>query len=145
MDLFEAELMATNLIAEHKPDYKFGWIRAVRILGKCSFRRKTIFLSKAYVKLNSEDSVRDTILHELAHAKVGAGIGHSRPWREMSILMGANPSAYSKEGLNSVERPYIGICKKCGLTFERHRLPRKRKLHHISCGSIDGAIEWKRK
>ena len=37
-------------------------------LGTCSYVKKTIYLAKWYTELNDESEVRDTILHEIAHA-----------------------------------------------------------------------------
>ena len=68
MDLAAAENMARTLIAQHAPDYTFGWNNRKTQAGVCRFDTKRIELSRAVAAINEEAEVRDTVLHECAHA-----------------------------------------------------------------------------
>src|SRR4051812_25930717 len=65
--------------------------RMNRALGQCRYRTRTIQLSLAHVRLNDAVKVRETILHEVAHALVGPGHGHDRVWRAMAVRVGTRP------------------------------------------------------
>ena len=73
MNLDQAEQLALSLMREHGllPRWSFAFDRAERRFGSCNERKRRITLSAAIVRLNSESEVRDTILHEIAHALVG--------------------------------------------------------------------------
>ena len=51
-------------------DWQFGWDRAKRRLGVCRLLEKSITISIHFVRANLETphEIRDTILHEIAHA-----------------------------------------------------------------------------
>ena len=78
MDIRKAEILALTLIEKHLSNDKFDWQfkfdNSKRRFGQCVYGRKyglpyhMIKLSKPLVALNSEEQVRDTILHEIAHA-----------------------------------------------------------------------------
>ena len=74
--------------------WSFGWDRAVRRLGCCSYAKKCITLSRHYVAMYLErdpDMVRRTILHELAHALAMThhrARGHGRVWQYYCAALG---------------------------------------------------------
>lgn len=82
------------LIALGLSDWSFGWDRAVRRLGCCSYTRRRITLSRHYVAaylLKNADMVRRTVLHELAHALTMVRhhkSGHGRLWQQYCTLLG---------------------------------------------------------
>lgn len=69
-----------------------GWSlcydRAKRRLGQCRYRTKQISLSSHMVKGDSDANIRDTLLHEIAHALVGHRAGHGLVWRAKAIEIG---------------------------------------------------------
>lgn len=71
--------------------WQFVWSNNVSKLGKCSYRRKSIYLSRLWAVQLPEHEAQDTILHEIAHA-LAPGDGHGRIWKQKCILVGANPS-----------------------------------------------------
>jgi SprT-like family len=72
--------------------------RLERIAGQCDHKRKTIHLGDFYVAENDEGEVRDTILHEIAHALHGpGGQPHGREWKEIARNIGARPQAHTAE------------------------------------------------
>lgn len=74
--------------------WSFGWDRAVRRLGCCSYGKRRITLSRHYVAAYLEKDatmVRRTVLHELAHALAMVKHrerGHGRVWRYYCNLLG---------------------------------------------------------
>jgi len=71
--------------------WKFKWDRATRRFGCCHHQRKIISLSLPLTRLNPETQVRDTLLHEIAHA-LTPGQGHNRHWKKKCVEVGAQPS-----------------------------------------------------
>ena len=113
MNTREAESLVYKYMAKHElPDeWLFRWQNKKSSLGTCSYNRKEIRLSKWYVELNDLASVRDTILHEIAHAlsfiRYGSeGIGHGRLWKKVCREIGAIPKASSKEKLIKPKNHY---------------------------------------
>jgi hypothetical protein len=55
---------------EHQllPKWSFQFDSAKLAFGKCNFTDRVISLSRHLVELNNEAEVRDTVLHEIAHA-----------------------------------------------------------------------------
>ena len=70
MELADAESLALELMRQHGllPRWKFKFDRAIRRFGCCNEGKRLISLSARLTELNSEYEVRDTILHEIAHA-----------------------------------------------------------------------------
>ena len=100
MNVREAESLVYKYMAKHDlPDeWLFRWQNKKRSLGICSYNKKEIRLSKWYVELNDLISVRDTILHEIAHALSyvyygSEGIGHGKLWKDICREIGATPKA----------------------------------------------------
>lgn len=136
MDLDAARSMALELMTSHglRNTYKadnywtFEFDRAKTRWGQCQHKQKIISLSKYYTEVNSEESIRDTILHEIAHALVGSGHGHNHIWRAKCLEIGAKPVRCEKG--NSPEGKYIAICSGCEKVY--HAYKRRRRLS--SCG-----------
>ena len=94
MNLHEAEQMARSIIREQlDADWSFRWNNRKRAFGVCHYRKKTIQLSTVLTATEPEHKVRDTVLHEVAHALAGASAKHGPRWREMARAVGATPRA----------------------------------------------------
>lgn len=110
MELYDAMVLARELMQEHKlidHGFEFKWIKSKRVFGSVRARGtlRILNLSSKLVSLNEEKHVRDTILHEIAHAldfirngykwrrhsKSGRGIGHDHVWRSICREIGASP------------------------------------------------------
>jgi predicted SprT family Zn-dependent metalloprotease len=130
MDLTEAEQLATRLMREHGlAGWSFRFDRATRRFGCCNFGRREISLSKAIVLLNDEPEVRDTILHEIAHAKAGPKAGHGPTWKAHAAALGCDARrCYDTASVRTPARKFQGTCPSCGFTIHRHRRTQ------ISCG-----------
>ena len=134
MNLVDAESLARSLMREHglTPRWKFSFDRAIRRFGCCNERKRLITLSARLTELNSEYEVRDTILHEIAHALVGVRAGHGRKWRRMASIIGCNARSCYGDEVRQPPGKFVGHCPTCG--YEIHRSRRRR----VSCGKCDG-------
>ena len=82
VDLDDAARMARALMAEHGlRGWSLVFDRAKRRAGICRYDQRVIGLSAPLTALHGEADVRDTVLHEIAHALVGARHGHDATWR----------------------------------------------------------------
>src|SRR5688572_6617188 len=88
MDFITAEKMAKQLMALHGlNEWNFKWIKTISIAGRCNYPKKLIMLSCKIVLINDESNVRNTILHEIAHA-LTPGKGHSKEWKRKAKEIG---------------------------------------------------------
>ena len=83
--------LAADLLRQHGLAGQ-GWTAALddatRRAGACNYRKKTIFLTRLFVRAATEADVRDTILHEIAHALVGAQHHHDATWKAAARAIG---------------------------------------------------------
>ncbi|WP_370248890.1 SprT-like domain-containing protein [Nocardioides sp.] len=125
MDPVAARALAQQLMADHGLE---GWTvvldTAVRRAGVCRFADRTIGLSAPLTRLHDETQVRETILHEIAHALVGPRHGHDRVWRETARRLGASGERCLPADTPAPEAPWVGTCP-AGHTSTRHRRPER--------------------
>ncbi len=135
MTLEKTEKLALKLIKEHNlTDWSFRFDNAVVRFGLCSYRKKQISLSKELVLINNRKKVKNTILHEIAHALVGSGNGHNWFWRAKALEIGCDGErCYSLESVKPVVGKLSAKCDVCGRVFYRHRKPETRKHCSKSC------------
>lgn len=129
METYDASRLARTLMNQHGlGHWIFEFSRAERINGDCSHHHQRIRLSRHYVQLNSEELVRDTILHEIAHALVGPGHGHDHAWKRKCVEIGARPVRCKDAAeINTVPARWIGTCPNCGTESHMLRLTEKAK------------------
>ena len=89
-------------------------------------RHKSIQLSGPLSVLNSEEEIRKTTLHEIAHALTWDEKEHHGPkWREVVVAIGGESNrCYNPQTINRPTGKYTATCSGCGATFNRHRLTR---------------------
>jgi len=127
MDLKIAEIKSKMLMIEHgliQEGWKFAFNRRLSSLGLCSHNRRTIYLSAKYTQLNDwEPEMKDTVLHEIAHAFCGFGHGHDLYWKMKCLQVGANPCRLAQGDIvcppRKKEKKYIATC--CGKTYQVQR------------------------
>lgn len=133
MELEKAKELANELIGRKHLLYRDGWRfefdNAKRRLGCCNFTYKTISLSKAITLINDESIIRNTILHEIAHALVGRGHGHDWVWRQKALEIGCDGNRCCSNSVR-VEGKYKAICNSCKKVSYAHR----EKKRDVSCG-----------
>jgi predicted SprT family Zn-dependent metalloprotease len=146
VDLEAARTLATGLMAEHVElqDWRLIFSRhARRTLGVCRHRQRVIVLSTAFVTLNDEPTVRDIVLHELAHALVGPGHGHDAVWQAKAVELGANPDRVCT---TAVMPPgdWQATCPSCNRAFHQYRQPTRRYWCR-RCGAEAGTLTFTRR
>ena len=95
MELNVVKMLADKLLDEHgliEKGWCFSFDRAKRRAGSCNFLKKEITIAKAYAKQQEVVEVKNTILHEIAHALVGPQHGHSKIWKQKAIEIGCDAS-----------------------------------------------------
>ena len=89
--------------------------------------------------LNGIDEVRDTILHEIAHALCPKD-GHGPRWRATCRRIGARPArCYTEASVISPPRapaPYRFGCPRCGWWVERRKRSRRAYLCKLCRGKV---------
>ncbi len=87
--IIDIEQEATRLMAEHGlRKWSFRFDHATRRAGCCSYHNKTISLSIHLALTGSDQDIRDTILHEIAHALVGKKHNHDAVWKAKAVEIG---------------------------------------------------------
>ena len=123
MDLRMALAMGRGLMEQHGLD---DWIlvfdRAKTRAGACRPARREIALSAPLTRLHDEAEVRDTLLHEIAHALVGARHGHDAVWQAKALELGCSGERCSSAEAPTLEGAWRATCPE-GHTLTRHRQP----------------------
>ncbi len=143
MDVAEASDLAKKLMSEHQLEgWTFKLNNARRQLGVCKEFVKRIELSKQYVLHNDRAHIVDTILHEIAHALVGAKHGHDAVWKQMCEHLGCVPRACESTAVMP-EGNWKAQCPSCFKTFSQHRKPKHlRGLYCRGCGPKNGPLQF---
>ncbi len=122
MNLAMAEFLAKDLMKEHgliSKGWTFKFDRAVSRFGqtKQSVNRstgrieRTISLSKPLTEKRDEMKVRNTILHEIAHALVGVQHGHDIVWKRQAMAIGCDGQRCSEIAPEERVKPnYAVVC-----------------------------------
>ncbi|TDE94808.1 M48 family peptidase [Occultella glacieicola] len=147
MDLQNAHALAHELLAEHGlTGWTFGFDNAKRRAGACRYDRRRITISRYLTELHAPDQVRDTLLHEIAHALAGHGAGHGPRWRRIALSIGCSAQRCVPAGAGAVPAPWVGLCP-AGHEHGRFRRPSR----PLACGrcsrrfSTAHLIVWRRR
>ena len=111
--LLRVTRQAERLISLHGlKRWSFQFDDAIRRAGSCIHGARVITLSRLYCLNAPEADVRDTILHEIAHALAGPKHNHDKVWREKARAIGCT----AERCHNVVFAPprYIMFCEMCG-------------------------------
>ena len=139
MNVSHAQDLAEQLIAKHlhhpTHPWKFRWNKRKRSAGLCSYGRRTIELSIVLTSYASEEEVRDTILHEIAHG-LTPGHHHDYVWQAKAKEIGADGKrCYSEETKPEMALAHKEISKYkavCKNGHEHYKNKMSRRNH--SCG-----------
>lgn len=81
--------LALKLMAKHGlKRWRFRFDHSTRCAGSCNYWERTITLSFDLARTGSDNDIRDTILHEIAHALVGKKHNHDAVWRAKAMEIG---------------------------------------------------------
>ena len=151
MKAMDAYALGRKLMNQHGlSDWTIELDRAKRRFGVCRYTSKRIGLSKILVELNNEKQVKDTLLHEIAHALVSHGDGHNNVWKQKALEIGCAPSRTYDDTVVRPQSKFTGTCPNCGKTARAERRPSPT----MSCGeccrnfnsnkwSIEYRFAWK--
>jgi predicted SprT family Zn-dependent metalloprotease len=140
MDIKQAENIAIELMNKHdlckargKRHWKFKFDKSVSRFGLCSYRKRTISISRQLTELNSESEFIDTVLHEIAHALhwlEGNRGGHDARWKKIATEIGCNGQRCYGQDVITMKKAK-GCCPMCGKEILRHR--KNEDLFCLSC------------
>lgn len=123
MELTKALVMGRDLMREHGlTDWVLVLDRAKTRAGACRFGRQEISISQWLTLLHDEDEVRETILHEIAHALAGPSHGHDATWRAVAKSIGSRGERCASAEVARVAGAWQGVCSH-GHTVDRHKRP----------------------
>ena len=135
MDLIRAKKLAEGLVKKHLGNAKNSWVfkfdNARKRFGMCQWGggKYVVSLSKHLTLLNDEPQVRDTILHEIAHALDVEDRGysnHDANWRQIALSIGCNGErCYSSKEVVQPQMKYTVKCNNCGNESKAMRQPRR--------------------
>ncbi|MFP4146006.1 MAG: SprT-like domain-containing protein [Phycisphaeraceae bacterium] len=142
MNQWIAANLAQKLLAEHGlENWAFRYNHRKRAMGLCRYDEKRIELSLHFVRRNGEAAVRDTILHEIAHAIAGPEAGHGPKWRRVCQQIGAEPTRCGEAKMPAGR--WQATCPNCGQRYARHRRPMRGRTYHCRpCGPTRGRLRF---
>ena len=136
----DAREMAHELMRRHGlAGWQFRFDHARRRFGSCRYEPRLITLSRPLTILNGPEQVRDTLLHEIAHA-LTPGDGHGAKWKARCRELGAKPvRCYGDDAVVSPPRAaarYRLGCLACAWWVERRRLTRAKLICRKCRGTL---------
>ncbi|NJC71645.1 SprT family zinc-dependent metalloprotease [Planosporangium thailandense] len=144
MELDEARELAVGLMAEHGlSGWRLVFDEAKTRAGVCRPDTREIGLSRPLTRLYDREQVRDTVLHEIAHALVGTRHGHDRVWRATALRIGCSGTRCVSEEAPRLEGAWVGVCP-AGHRSTAHRRPTRVKSCRHCSPIFDTAalLEW---
>ena len=127
LDIKEAYMFGNKLLAEHgllQQGWRFDLSNEKQTLGRCYHQRKLITYSVHYLRESIEE-IRDTILHEIAHALIGEDHGHDYVWKAKCVEIGAKPERLASETNYVPKANYRIECPECFWSVTRLRMRRR--------------------
>jgi len=114
--------------------WSFGLARTRRRLGVCKYRAKRIEIAEYYARHSPEETVLDTLRHEIAHALAGPAAGHGPKWKAVAVRLGATPESCETSG-QAVVPPgdWRATCPSCEKTYHRYRRPMRLSGYRCRC------------
>lgn len=138
--------LAREIMNDHGlEDWTVAMNRATGRAGICYHTRRLLGFSKLIMSAFDEAEVRNTILHEIAHALVGAGHGHDTIWRRKFVSIGGNgktctdASATVAQAIEAQSK-YRATCDGCGETYSAQR--RKKSFGRSMCSTATCPASW---
>ncbi|MGC5166462.1 SprT-like domain-containing protein [Luteimicrobium sp. DT211] len=107
-------------------DWDLVFDQAVRRAGATRFDRRSISLSaplmQRYAQEGAHDEIRETVLHEIAHALAGRRHNHDATWQAIARRIGSTGRRTVAPEAPAIEADWVGTCP-AGHTMTRHRRP----------------------
>jgi predicted SprT family Zn-dependent metalloprotease len=122
--------------------WEFGFNRRKRGLGLCRYTERRIELSLHFVIGHDELSIRDVILHEIAHALAGHEAAHGPLWRAIAEAIGARPERCGDARMPAGR--WQATCPACRQQYDRIRRPKRRSTYICpKCGPDLGQLRFR--
>ena len=132
----EIFLMARDLISKHSELdlWRFSFENYKKSFGRCNYTTRTISISSYLCDSMTNIAIKDTLIHEIAHA-LTRGHGHDNVWRRKCAELGGVPERTASLSKSLIEgailqSKYTLTCPCCGYKIPKHRAIK----HSISCG-----------
>ena len=117
--LAQVAVVAERLMSRHGlKGWSFQFEDASKQAGVCIFGLKVIGLSRLYCLHATDPQVRDTILHEIAHALVGRKHNHDAAWKAVARSIGCTGDRCHT--VQFAPPRYIARCGACGWAIKRN-------------------------
>ena len=146
MKLQDAKTLALQLMNQHMPNlvalgWTFSFNQRTGSFGVCNHKSKEIQLSSILTPACTDESVRNTVLHEIAHA-LTPGHKHDYIWRRQFVNLGGSGertggednfvSTDTREKVMQENRRFRLTCAIHGAQAHMTRMP-KRKFSCPKC------------
>lgn len=109
-----------NLIQQ---GWRYEFMNSAKCAGRTYYKPKIIKMSLIYINSPkiTKEHIKDTVLHEIAHALVGHVHGHNNVWRAKAIELGCSGSRCCESFSENEHYKHIFACPK-GCEIKRMRL-----------------------
>lgn len=98
---------------------------AKRSLWLCDETKKELRFSKFFIENNSDIEIKETLIHEVAHALAWNDKKHWPKWIQMAKLLGLkNPEQFNRTAVQA-EWKYLMICPWCDAKHYFYKKPKK--------------------
>ena len=135
MLLHDAQKLARKLMDSNGlQDWALAFDTGTRRFGACWYNQRKITLSKELVRINHHDAVKDTILHEIAHAMLPEYCGHNSTWRATAQAIGGSGKAKYSANDAILAQKYKATCD-CTTHYTNRR-------KQGTCGSCGVRVVW---
>ncbi len=124
-DLQAVRRDAERMMAAHlDASWIFAFDNAKRRAGACDYTRKRITVSRYLAARYDDETNRQTILHEIAHALAGARAAHGATWKRTARALGYT-GGVTHHGETATElAPWVGVCPAGHLAYRHRRVTR---------------------
>jgi len=145
MELFAAATLARTLMNQHGlTEWALTFDNAKARAGVCRPATRQLGLSRPLTELHSDGEVRETILHEIAHALVGAEHHHDAVWKAKAAQIGCSARRCVDSSQGQLPGDWTGTCP-AGHNVSRHRRPTRAVSCSVCSPAFDpgAVIEWR--
>ena len=136
MKLQDIKIRANALLKRHYlTDWTFQFDCSKKRFGCCDHFNRVISMSKHIAVLNEYFTLKNNILHEIAHALTPKD-GHGAKWRATCRRIGARPErCYSRDRVVTPKGKHVYQCPKCTVKINKFRKLKDLHLrYHSTCG-----------
>ena len=99
--------------------WRFRYDYAAGRSGLCSYENNTISMPEQFCLKSDQEEIKNTLLHEIAHALVGRKHGHDAIWRAKALEIGCDGERTHAKLF--VPPNFIVRCKNCGWHIGRNQ------------------------